>query len=98
MWSGFSTLVLLAPDLQRTDIEQPLESPQELTELVQETNPDAEHDALFVALPHRLDELELVQQQYPGGTLLEVGSTDGEKLLFHSYRVPREQLPAQSEE
>jgi hypothetical protein len=98
MWSGFSTLVLLAPDLRRTDIEQPLESPQELAELVQETNPDAERDALFVVLPHRMDQLDLIQQQYPGGTLLEVGSTDGEKLLFHSYRVPREQLPAQSEE
>jgi 4-amino-4-deoxy-L-arabinose transferase-like glycosyltransferase len=97
MWSGFSTLVLLAPDLPRTDIEQPLESPQALDELVQQTNPDAERDALFVVLPHRMDQLDVIQQQYPGGTLLEVGSTDGEKLLFYSYRVPREQLQAQSE-
>jgi 4-amino-4-deoxy-L-arabinose transferase-like glycosyltransferase len=90
MWSGFSTLVFLAPQIDSTDVDEPLSSLAEVDALVER----ADSDAFFVFLPHRADELALVQQRYPDGEVLRVAAPqpDNAGLIFAAYRVPRTAL------
>jgi 4-amino-4-deoxy-L-arabinose transferase-like glycosyltransferase len=90
MWSGFSTLRFLAPQLERTDVEEPLNTPDDLERLIG----NADSDALFVFLPHRAEELALVQQRYPGGEILRVPTPHpgSSGLAFAAYRVPQAAL------
>jgi 4-amino-4-deoxy-L-arabinose transferase-like glycosyltransferase len=90
MWSGFSTLVFLAPEVERTDITEPLSTPQDVEHLVETEPPTSE--AIFVFLEHRRAELDVVKQRYPGGTEQQVTSPTGEGLLFVVYRVPQSAL------
>ncbi len=50
--------------------------------------PDLARGARFVFLPHRLDELETVRTQYPGGEESAVYSDVDGRLLYTLYEVP----------
>ncbi len=89
MWSNFSTLVFLAPRLERTDVPDPLSQQEEVTTLVEPQN--NERDLVFIFLPHRTAEFDLVQAVFPQGNLSEVLSSQG-TLLFYKYTVPQQQL------
>lgn len=87
MWSGFSTLVFLAPEVPRDDVVEPLLSATPLDQIVR---PD--RDALFVFLPERVNEMAFVSQRYPGGEQREVYSPDGREVTYYWYFVPRSVL------
>jgi 4-amino-4-deoxy-L-arabinose transferase-like glycosyltransferase len=89
MWSGFSTLAFLAPQMTSSDVEEPLNSTAEVESLIGR----ADSAAYFVFLPHRADELALVQQRYPDGEMMRVPAPQpGSGLAFAAYRVPQEAL------
>jgi 4-amino-4-deoxy-L-arabinose transferase-like glycosyltransferase len=90
MWSGFSSFVFFAPQIERTDVEEPLSTPGEVERLIER----ADSDAIFVFLPHRADELALVQQRYPDGEILRVPTPQpgSSGLAFAAYRVSQAAL------
>lgn len=83
MWSGFSTLVFLAPEVPRDDVIEPLTTPEALDRLVR-----SDRDALFIFLPERAGERVLVAQRYPRGEAREVRSPDGREVMYYWYFVP----------
>jgi hypothetical protein len=81
MFYGFGTIPYLAPQVSGTDIAEPLTQPP---------GPDMvlpNKGAAFVFLPERRAELSLVQQAFPGGTLMEMPSPLGTEPLFIVYRI-----------
>lgn len=89
MYVGFGTIRYLAADVPGTDINDPISDPAALT-FVQ---PDK--DAVFVFLPERLGELDVVRSRYPDGALVEVPSpvpANAGEPLYYLYTVPRAQL------
>jgi hypothetical protein len=88
MYIGFATIPYLAPDVEGTDMIEPLTRPP---------GPDmvrADKGAVFIFLPERRTELDLVQQLYPDGELDIVPSPvpNSTEPLYVIYRVPREEL------
>lgn len=65
MYAGFPTIPRLAPHLQRIDVHEPLVTPP-----ARELACGDGHPAVFLFLPGRAAELELVRRTFPGG---EVG-------------------------
>jgi hypothetical protein len=90
MWSGFSTLMFLAPQVTSSDVAEPLSNPAEVERLIGR----ADSDAYFVFLPHRADELALVQQRYPGGEIMRVPAPQwsSDEIAYAAYRVPQAAL------
>jgi predicted DNA-binding antitoxin AbrB/MazE fold protein len=80
---NFGSFPYLAPHVERVDVMEPLTAPPP-PDLVA---PDRE--AIFVFLPEREQELELVRATFPGGTLQSQPSPVDETVLFWVYRVPR---------
>lgn len=74
---SLSTIPYLAPQMSGRDIAEPLTRPPEW-ELMGPT--------LFIFLPERLNELELVQAAYPDGRFLTFSDSEG-VMLFASYEV-----------
>jgi hypothetical protein len=91
MWSGFSSLVFLAPDLQSTDIVEPVRTPEDVAQLVAG---HTDTDALFVFLPENREQFDVVQRRFPRGSLVEIYHPDPERhyLMFMYYYVPSETL------
>ncbi len=87
MWSGFSSLVFLAPDAARTDVSDPITIRAEVESLVEPGN-----DALFVFLPERGSELDVVRERFPEGTQVEFYHPTTGELLFLTYQVARDEL------
>jgi 4-amino-4-deoxy-L-arabinose transferase-like glycosyltransferase len=77
-WS-FGTMAFLAPQLSGHDVVEPLAAPPDFV--------DTGRRAIFIFLPERRDELALVQQAYPHGTLREFPDAEG-MLRFITYQVP----------
>lgn len=88
MYIGFGSVPYLAPDVEGQDIHEPLTAPP-APGLVQ---PDK--DAIFIFLPERSNELDLVRQTFPKGELEVVPSpVPGKKeTMYTMYRVRREDL------
>ncbi len=78
MYYGFATIPFLAPGVQGTDVTQPLKSEAEL-----KTSPGP---AVFVFLPERRGEMEIVLRIYPEGLLREFRDQKGQ-ILFIAYEV-----------
>ncbi|MCZ7571987.1 MAG: glycosyltransferase family 39 protein [Ardenticatenaceae bacterium] len=87
MWSGFSTLVFLAPEVPRDDVVEPLTTPEALDRLVR-----LDRDAFFIFLPERAGERALVARRYPSGEMREARSPDDRKVIYYWYFVPRSAL------
>lgn len=88
MYIGFGTIPYLAPDVEGEDVPEPLTAPPD-NKLVK---PDK--NAVFIFLPERRQELELVRQAFPHGQLEQVSSPvpDASEPLYILYRVPRTQI------
>jgi len=76
IYLGFATIPFLARDLRGTDVMEPLSDPAHL--------PPANGTPVFVLLPERSAELEVVRQRYPLGYLREFRGTSG-TILFTTY-------------
>ncbi len=81
MYADFGSTPFIAKGVPLYDVQQPLNSPPTFV------NP--EHNAVFVFLPERMAELDIVQQAYPGGRLERVYRDDDPSgaLYFAAYLV-----------
>lgn len=77
---GHGTIRFMARDVRGMDILPPDEGAP--------PPPDLRHGARFVFLPHRFDELEAIQTQYPGGKESSAYSDVDGRLLYTLYEVP----------
>jgi hypothetical protein len=84
MYFDFASNPFLAPGIEGQDIQPPIKGPPTFVR----------HDkhAVFILLPERVGELELVVRAYPGGTLREFHNHVQGRHLFVAYEVPRELL------
>jgi 4-amino-4-deoxy-L-arabinose transferase-like glycosyltransferase len=78
MYYGFSTIRYLAPDTMGIDLEQPV------TDGASFVSPD--RDAVFIFLPERIAEFDVVRRAYPTGLKREFRDKLG-RILFVSYEV-----------
>ncbi len=85
MYWGFGTLQFMTRGVEGMDV--PL--PGEEAERGESLEPDLGRGARFVFLPERLDELEAVRAQYPGGVDTPVRSSADGRLLYVLYEVRR---------
>lgn len=87
MWSVFSTLDFLAPNVKLSDVEEPLKASAELTKVLQ-----LDQDAIFVFLPHRYEEIVVVQTRFPQGKFKEYLHPVKNTPFFITYYVPKAML------
>ena len=86
MYVGFGSIPYLAPQVEGTDIREPLKDPPP-RQLVR-----SDRHAAFVFLPERRGELDLVRQTFPNGELQQVPVPNGNAPLFVVYRVGLDRL------
>jgi hypothetical protein len=79
MYMGFPTIPFIARGVQGTDVLKPLESASQIESLATRN--------VFVFLPERRGELDVVRQRLPSGETTEVRSKEKGQLLFVAYRV-----------
>lgn len=75
----FPTITFLAPTATGEDILEPITSPDELPEMPDDRRP------VFIFLPERQEELEVVQERFPEGEVERVSRPSGDEGLFLSY-------------
>ena len=83
MYWGFATLPYLVPDARASDIETPLTAP---------VSPDllpADKGAVFIIIPPRIAELDMIQKTFPQGERLEIRSPVDDRLMAVLYKVSR---------
>lgn len=83
MWAEFGSTPFIAKDVPIYDVKEPFSGTA-----LDFVNPDRK--AVFVFLPERIGELDLVRQLAPGGTVEEVRRIPGDwsrPILFTAYRV-----------
>lgn len=86
MSHNFGTTKFLSRSMDGEDIHDPLVEPEELPPL-----PDGKRP-IFVFLPERENELQVVRERYPKGNLYRIPRyTHQDELLFVSYEPDREQ-------
>ena len=78
MYYGFATIRFLAPGVMGTDVKEPI------TDNVDFVNP--ERRAVFVFLPERRSEFDIVQRLYPEGLFREFRNQKGQ-ILFFAYEA-----------
>jgi hypothetical protein len=85
---NFGTMEFLAPSVEGQDVIEPLQGPSDFRngEFAVASEVTSQ-DVMFVFLPERIGELELVQQALPGGRLEEVHDAGG-SVRFTVYKVP----------
>jgi len=76
MYLGFATIPYLARDLRGSDVLEPLSDPARLA--------PARGEPVFIFLPERAAELDVVRQRYPAGALREFRDDSG-IVLFTAY-------------
>ncbi len=88
MYIGFGSIPYIAADVEGVDIHDPLTAPID-PDIV-----DTDKHAVFILLPERREELQMIRATFPRGELETVPSpVPGiEQPLYLLYRVPREQL------
>lgn len=85
---NFGTMEFLAPSVEGQDVIEPLQGPPDIVDGEAAAAPGAtSRSVMFVFLPERIGELELVRQALPGGRLQEVHDAWG-SLRFTVYKVP----------
>jgi hypothetical protein len=84
MYYGFGSIRFLAPEVQGTDMLEPLMRPNQLP-----PHPDG-YRPVFVFLPEREAELAVIRQRYPNGELYRVPRITSDEVLFVSYVPDRE--------
>ncbi len=80
MFFGFGAVRFLAPEIEGADVHQPITSPNQLPPLPPGKKP------IFIALPERRDQLDIIRQRYPEGDLYEFPAQSmDDTTLFVSY-------------
>lgn len=79
MFIGNGSIRFLAPEVPGTDVAQPLGSPDLLAP------PPADRRPVFIFLPERAAELEVVKSRYPGGVVRQFDAVSQDLILFLSY-------------
>jgi 4-amino-4-deoxy-L-arabinose transferase-like glycosyltransferase len=93
MYYGFGTTRFLAEDVPGTDMHDVLMTPEQLPPVPYGQRP------VFVFLPERQGELQVVRQRYPEGDLYRVPRlTEKDELLFVSYEPDMGTIPVTSDE
>jgi hypothetical protein len=82
------TIRLIAIEAEKYDLEKP----EQLTAILVD-HPKSK-GALFIALPHRIDDLEQIAGQFPNGTKTEHQDARG-KLLYLTYQLSAEDVAKQ---
>jgi hypothetical protein len=88
IYANEATIRYLAPDVESQDVIDTLVKPPDPASIA------ADKQAAFIALPARHDELLLIQQTFPGGSLEEIYWPISGQVLCEIYRVPRDQIRA----
>jgi hypothetical protein len=88
MYIGFGSIPYIAADVEGVDIREPLTAP------ISRDIVNTDKHAVFILLPERRDELQMIRATFPGGELDIVPSpVPGiDQPLYLLYRVSREQL------
>jgi hypothetical protein len=86
MYYGFSTIPYIAQGVEGMDIQQPISGPPDFVA------PDK--NAVFIFLPERQWEWNLVKEKYPGGKIRDFSQAGSQELLFTAYEVPRSVIAA----
>jgi 4-amino-4-deoxy-L-arabinose transferase-like glycosyltransferase len=81
MFWGFATLPYLVPDADARDILQPMTNPISSNLLPQNKG------AVFIVLPQRMTELDLLMEAFQGGELLELFSPVDGRHMVTLYKV-----------
>jgi len=76
---GHGTIRFLAPGVPGIDVVDPVASPDELPPTPPGDRP------IFIFLPERAGELEVVQRRFPGGTMVQERAWRTDSTLFLSY-------------
>ncbi len=82
IYLGNGTISFLAPAMRGEDVDEPIASPDDLPPLPDGARP------VFIFLPERLGELDIVQQRYPGGEMLSYYSRELGEDLLTIYLLP----------
>ena len=82
MYWGFATLPYLVPDADAEDILQPMTNPISSILLPQDKG------AVFIVLPQRMTELDLLMEAFQGGERLELFSPVDGRHMVTLYKVP----------
>lgn len=82
MYWGFATLPYLVPDADAADILQPMTNPISSILLPQDKG------AVFIVLPQRMTELDLLMEAFQGGERLELFSPVDGRHMVTLYKVP----------
>jgi 4-amino-4-deoxy-L-arabinose transferase-like glycosyltransferase len=77
MYHDYPVIPYLAPDVRGQDVIEPVQDADFVL---------ADSDAVFVVLPERRGELDVIQRHYPSGALREFRNDRGQ-LLFIAYEV-----------
>jgi hypothetical protein len=81
MYWGFSTIPYLVPGADAEDIMEPITAPPSRDILI------SENGAVFVFVPERVEELQLVEQAFPGGDRFEIVRAYDGRMLASIYHV-----------
>lgn len=79
MFFSNGTIRFLAPDVPGMDVLEPIIAPDQLPP------PPSGRRPIFIFLPERVGELQIVQERYPGGALRRVNAVSEQGPLFFSY-------------
>jgi 4-amino-4-deoxy-L-arabinose transferase-like glycosyltransferase len=82
MYWGFATLPYLVPNADAVDILQPMTNPISSIRLPQNKG------AVFIVLPQRMTELDLLMEAFQGGERLELFSPVDSRHMVTLYKVP----------
>ena len=86
MYWGFATLPYLVPDADAVDILQPMTNPLSSKLLPQDKG------AVFIVLPQRMTELDLLMEAFQGGERLELFSPVDGRHMVTLYKVPHNEF------
>jgi hypothetical protein len=88
LYVNYGTIRFVAVEAEKYDLEKPEQLMARLAE-----SPDGK-GALLIALPHRITELEQIEEQFPNGTKEEHQDMRG-NLLYVTYQIPAEEVTKQ---
>lgn len=83
LYWGYPTIPFLIPQIYGEDILEPLQAPPP------QSTVEPGKDALFVVLPYRDGELDLIRQAFPDGTTATLADPTGGQAFATLYRVSR---------
>lgn len=81
MFIGNGAIRFLAPESSTSDVLKPIKTVDDLP------TPPAGYRPLFIFLPERANELDIIKARYPGGTTRQLTARSEPVLLFITYEI-----------